>query len=391
MRVLHVHSGNLYGGVETILVTLARQRDLCPQMESHFALCFEGRLSKELVANGARVYRLGKTRLRHPASVVRARRSLRDLLNREKFDLAVIHSAWSQAIFGSVFRSARLPLVFWFHNAAAGRNWLDRLGEKTAPDLALCNSDFTATSLRKRHLNVRTEVVYCPVAKEGSHSDTDRRATRAELETPEDATVIIQVSRMEHWKGHALHLQALSLISDLPDWRCWQVGGTQRAQEVKYLEQLKRLADRLKIADRVRFLNERSDVPRLLRAADIFCQPNTSPEPFGIALIEALYAGLPVVSTDLGGAREIVDDSCGILVLPHATAVANALNLLIENRAVRRRLGEAGPVRAVALTDVSSQMRQLQNCFLKVINGNGKTLGKNLVPLEVSEGRVKTR
>src|SRR3989442_9121299 len=99
MRVLHVHSGNLYGGVETILVTLARQRDLCAQMESHFALCFEGRLSKELVANGARVYRLGKTRLRHPTSVMRARRSLRDLLNRDKFDLAVIHSAWSQAIF----------------------------------------------------------------------------------------------------------------------------------------------------------------------------------------------------------------------------------------------------------------------------------------------------
>ncbi len=38
MRVLHVYSGNLYGGVETLLVTLARHRDLCPEMEPHFAI-----------------------------------------------------------------------------------------------------------------------------------------------------------------------------------------------------------------------------------------------------------------------------------------------------------------------------------------------------------------
>ena len=48
MRVLHVSSGNLYGGVETALVALARFRNLCPAMQPEFALCFEGRLSKEL-------------------------------------------------------------------------------------------------------------------------------------------------------------------------------------------------------------------------------------------------------------------------------------------------------------------------------------------------------
>jgi len=80
LRVLHVHSGNLYGGVETILVTLARHRDLCPQMESHFALCFEGRLKEELTVAGAPVYQLGKVRLRQVVSVLRARRTLRELV-----------------------------------------------------------------------------------------------------------------------------------------------------------------------------------------------------------------------------------------------------------------------------------------------------------------------
>ena len=48
LRVLHIHSGNLYGGGETVLNTLVRCRALSPAMEHHFALCFDGLLSSEL-------------------------------------------------------------------------------------------------------------------------------------------------------------------------------------------------------------------------------------------------------------------------------------------------------------------------------------------------------
>ena len=52
MRVLHVHSGNLYGGVETFLATLARCRDLAPSMETTVALCFDGLLGPEFRIEG---------------------------------------------------------------------------------------------------------------------------------------------------------------------------------------------------------------------------------------------------------------------------------------------------------------------------------------------------
>src|SRR5437899_10214168 len=106
MKVLHVHSGNLYGGVETMLVTLARHRALCPDMEPHFALCFEGRLSRELNAAGVPTYALGEVRIRRPHSVCRGRRKLRQVLRKEHFDVAICHSAWSQAIFGRIVRAA---------------------------------------------------------------------------------------------------------------------------------------------------------------------------------------------------------------------------------------------------------------------------------------------
>ena len=63
MKVLHLTSGNLYGGIETYLLTLARFRHLCPTMEPHFGLCFPGRIRDELTATGVGVHDLGPVRV----------------------------------------------------------------------------------------------------------------------------------------------------------------------------------------------------------------------------------------------------------------------------------------------------------------------------------------
>lgn len=369
MRVLYIHSGNLYGGVETLLVTLARHRDLCSSIEPHYALCFEGRLSEELAEAGVPVHPLGNVRVSRPATVWRSRRTLNDLLRRNEFDVAVCPSTWSQAIFGPVVRSAGLPLVFWFHTPVDGWHWLERWARLTSPDLALCNSQFTASTAWKLYPHVRKELLYNPVAlPELRSSNGERSAVRAELKTPEEATVIVQVGRMETWKGHALHLKALGMLSDLPGWVCWQVGGAQRPQEFQYLKELENTALRLGIADRVHFLGQRSDVPRLLAAADIYCQPNTGPEPFGIALVEALLARLPIVTTAIGGAMEIVDDSCGVLVPPDdAHKLAASLRRLIQDRTLRANLGAAGPARARKLCDAETQIGRLNQLFSDVV------------------------
>jgi glycosyltransferase involved in cell wall biosynthesis len=179
-----------------------------------------------------------------------------------------------------------------------GRHWLERWARRTEPQLILCNSRFTEDTLITLYPGVRTEVIYPPVAPPNPVELRAREAVRCELDTSPEAVVIIQASRLEEWKGHRALLNGLGLVRDLPDWTCWIVGGVQRAHEAPYLEALKILAADLRISERVRFVGQRSDVPRLLAAADIFCQPNSGPEPFGIVFVEALYAGLPVVASD---------------------------------------------------------------------------------------------
>jgi glycosyltransferase involved in cell wall biosynthesis len=371
-RVLHVHAGNLYGGIETMLLTQTRERDRCPGLETSFALCFDGRFSEELTDAGATVHRLGQVRIRQPFSVRRARQNLRELLQRAAFDTVVMHSCWSQAVFGPAVRAQSMPpvpLVFYMHGPANGRHWLERWARRTQPDLVLCNSNFTASTASLLFPEVRTKTIYCPVAPSTPESldairDTIRKETRAELNTSAAATVIIQVSRMEAGKGQPQHLEALSLLKDLPNWVCWQVGGAQRPSETEYFDELNRQAARLGIVERLRFLGQRSDVPRLLAAADVYCQPNSGAESFGITFIEALYAGLPVVTTALGGVAEIVDDSCGVLVpVADAAALSAVLRRLITSEAERTKLGSAGPARAQRLCDPEKQLAEFRSAL----------------------------
>jgi glycosyltransferase involved in cell wall biosynthesis len=370
MRVLHVHSGNLYGGVEAIMVTLARHRNLCPEMEQHFALCFEGRLSEELIGVGIPVYPLGNVRVSRPLSVWRSRRTLSDLLRRKHFDVVICHSAWTQAIFGSVAHAAQRPLVFWLHNRAKGQHWTERLARMTEPDLVLCVSRDTAKTSSRIYPQSQKEVFYSPVDwPKSTLAKNDRDSVRAELNTPNDASVIIQVSRMERWKGHSQHLEALALLSNLPNWVCWQVGGAERPQEISYFEELKEAAERLGISDRVRFLGRRSDVPRLLAASDIFCQPNNDTEGFSIAFVEAFYARLPIVTTAIGGALEIVDESCGFLLpVNDADALADSLRVLVNDQALCKRLGASGYEKVIKLCDPTSQINRLNKIFTTVVS-----------------------
>lgn len=353
MRVLHLCAGNLYGGIEVALVSCAGAGDL---IEHHFGVCFEGRLADELRPFAA-VHVLGPARFSRPWSLARTRARLLLLLDRLEFDAVICHGGWIQALFGSL--AARRPEVFaYFAHDASTSAWTDRLARLTGPDLALANSRYTRDRVAPLFPRTRWDVLYCPV-RPLPPADQERSAVRAANDTGRDQVVILQASRIEPGKGHLLHLRALALLRDEPSWTLWVAGGPQRRREEAYFSSLRAEAKQLGIEDRVRFLGQRSDVPSLLRAADIFCQPNTIPEPFGIAFIEAFQAGLTVVSTGLGGTAEILTTETAELCAPTPAAVATGLRRLITDPLRRERAAAEARGRALALTDAGAQVGAL--------------------------------
>jgi glycosyltransferase involved in cell wall biosynthesis len=361
MRLLHVYSGNLYGGIETLLILFARRHALEPSLTHEFALCFEGRLSRGLEELGATVHRLPGPKASRPWTVWSARRGLSALLDQRSYDAALCHAAWPHAMFAAVLRRHRVPLAFWAHDALTGRPWMERWASLTPPDLAICNSRYTAGTVPSVFGEVPMAIVHSPHdMPAGSIAPEERRRVRADFGTPEDACVIVQAGRMEPYKGHASVIEALGTMSEAPGWVFWLIGAPQRPFEKRYLESLQASATRLGIADRIRVAGHVPDLSVVLGSADVFCQPNLRPEPFGLVFVEALASGLAVVGSRSGGVTEIVDDSCGVLVPPgDVGALARTLRELVTDRARRESLAAAAPARARRLCDPATQLAAL--------------------------------
>ena len=109
--------------------------------------------------------------------------------------------------------------------------------------------------------------------------------------------------------------------------------------------QMQRLSMELGIADRVHFLGRRPDIPQLLKMADLYVHASNY-EGFGIAAVEAMSAGLPVVASDVPGLGEIVKGA-GMLVPPgDDEALAKAINDVLESPTLREQLAAASQKRA---------------------------------------------
>lgn len=365
MKVLQVYSGNLYGGVETIMLTFAKGQEMCPEMETHFALCFEGRLAEEIRAAGAPLYLLGEVRASRPHTVLRARRAFKKLLQSIKFDVVMFHYQWAHGILGSVARAMGLPVVNCMQNPTDAKHWTERWAKSVGADLLLCASENTAKSAHIQFPNTPYEVYRSPMPFISyGNQKFSRDEVRKELNTPAATVVITQASRTEAWKGHIMHVKALARLRDVPNWVCWQIGGPQRPFEVIYFDEVKALARELGIADRIMFLGQRSDVPRLLAASDIYCQPNKETEGFSLVFMEACYARLPLVTTDLGSAGEMVDENCGVLVPPEDdAALAETLKRLIADAPLRQQMGANANKKLLRMCDTGTQIRALHQIF----------------------------
>jgi glycosyltransferase involved in cell wall biosynthesis len=295
--------------------------------------------------------------------VWRVRRRLGGVLAAGGHDLVVSHGCWPHAIAAPVVRRARRALVFWAHGIQTGGHWLERWAARHRPDWIIANSRATQASMSAVFGPTPGDVLYVPVdPPEVSDRAAARRALRDELGASAEDVIILMASRLEPLKGHGLLVRALKRLADLGGWTCWIAGGAQRPEEQDYLGRVKSWVATMGLEHRVRFLGQRTDVPRLLAAADIHCQPNIGPESFGIVFIEALYARLPVVTMALGGAVEIVDQTCGVLVPPgDADGLTATLRTLILEPDWRARLGAAGPARAAALCSPGPQLSRLES------------------------------
>ncbi len=172
---------------------------------------------------------------------------------------------------------------------------------------------------------------------------SDPGPVRAELGIPPDAPVVICVARIFRGKGQAFLIQALALLTpELPQIKLLVVGQDYPPKN-NHTNELRALCAELGVTENVIFTGLRSDVPRLLAAADILAVPSIQ-EPFGLVYAEAMAMKKPVVAVDSGGTPEVVEHEKSGLLSPRDDVPALAANLrrLVCDPELRTRMGEYG-------------------------------------------------
>jgi glycosyltransferase involved in cell wall biosynthesis len=150
---------------------------------------------------------------------------------------------------------------------------------------------------------------------------------------------LLYAARLIRWKGGEYVIQALPKLKPA-NTQLWVAG------EGPYEEELRALASRLGVADRVRWLGrvEQAKLAALYRQSSMLVAASFVNETFGMALCEAMACGVAVVASDFGGFREVVvDGETGLLARPQDPEdLAEKVNRLLADTEMAERMGEAG-------------------------------------------------
>lgn len=288
-RVLHVVTGLHAGGAETQLLLLTRLTDTEPEVLS---LTGGGSVAEQLSDEGVPVHLLGM----RSSTDARALPRLVGVIRRGRYDAVHLHLFRSLVFGAPAARAAGVRTVLYTEHSlndvlVEGRQltrWIRLLYRATLPLVGQVVAVSDVVRARLRALGVADDRVrVVPNAVAPHPASADRSASRRELGLPGDVVVLGVVGRLVPAK----HVDALlTAVGPLlgPDLRLLVVGeGSERTA----LEQ--QCAD-AGVASWVVFTGERSDVPDLLPAVDLLVSPSPE-ETFGLAVVEARLAGVPVI------------------------------------------------------------------------------------------------
>ncbi len=317
----------------------------------------EGALLEVARAEGFRVIALPFVRRLSPTAHLASFRSLLATFRAERPDLVHAHMPISGFLTRIAARGAGVPRVAYTCHGYLFRQparWSTRIATLAMEwvggrftDTYLTVSEADATLARRLRICHRVEVVGNGRDPGTFHPDPAARARiRTSLATPPGRVAIVIVSRLVRQKGYPELLEAMQVV---PEAELWVVGerlASDRGPDLSPLFATSGLAERLKM------LGYREDVPAILAAADIFVLPSHF-EGLPMVVIEAMLSGLPVVASDIPGPREqVLPGVTGILVPPaDPEALAAALGTLAASPEKRLSMGLEGRARAITCYD----------------------------------------
>lgn len=371
VRVVVVMDDLAVGGAERILADEARTYD--PRRVSlHVVALGEAPgspLEREVREAGVSVVCVPGVGLRDPVRLLRLVQTFKAL----DADVVHTHTDYANILGLAAARLAGIPAIATLHGMtsyqsrnAGVKHLLQVMALRLGASHVVVVAPAAAEAARKTFHVPSQRISVIPNAIDSAAvrapAGFDRSAMRASLGVDPAARVVCAVGRLVPVKGHAVLLEAAATVLRQQPRACFLFVGNGPERE-----SLEARAAALGIASAVRFLGERADVWNVLAASDLFVLASLS-EMLPQALLEAMAAGLPVVSTSVGGVPDLVRPTAtGWLVPPgDAPALAEALLQALTDPSDMARRAVAGQALVEQQFALSARCERLEALYRSV-------------------------
>ncbi len=389
-KILFVESASEMGGVEFSALYLAANLDrakwqpvvVCPREGKLSAACRKENLAVQILPalnlmptsfqwgeSGARIPN-PLAWLWNPIPLGASAASLRKLLQTEKPDLILTHGLRAHFFGGLAARLCKTRCVWHVQDFISERffglyraffGWAASL----LPNEIIADGSPIARQLppdvQERVFVVLNGVdtnVFAPNPQAGAN-------IRAELGLQAEHLVVGHAARITPWKGQLHLLESFDrLAARHPLARLIFIGAALFDND-HYEKKLKARTQELGLEDKVVFAGFRSDLPAVLNALDVFAYPSVEKDTSPLALLSALACGLPVVAFDIEGAREVLEDAGKTVPIGDEMKMAQALEELISNPALRKRMQTQSRAKAVERFSLERYVKNMENVFLR--------------------------
>ncbi len=247
---------------------------------------------------------------------------------------------------------------------------------RLVPDVLICNSDATRSTIARSKKAVVVSGGIADIAPrvyrvhDGlAHTTETRGATKRGVRR------VAMVGRIAPWKGQQVFVTAAARLAEkFDDVRFIIAGSATTANDVLFVQDLKRRIKAMNHGSRIVMAGLVRDVPKFLSNIDVLVHCSLSPEPFGQVIVEGMAAGVPVVASREGGPEEIISDGrTGCLYRPGDVGELEAIiERLLEDPAERQRIGKAAQDEVASRFTIERTAQSVEAVYQKLLTSGAR-------------------